>query len=505
MKNGHDKIDDVFRERIGNMESSLPDSFFEETWNKAQAGKTAISGSGWTWQFYVLIPAILIATGVIAFLTIPTAADESGIIASSEKHDYHSTRPSFAANNPTKTIAESTVRNTTEITAPEMQNGKINADIAENKTEISYHQPILKAIPTEKDIENNSSEKYMPTGSNGLASEKITSNEANRTKQKSDPTDEVKQAPAGLSFSFMAPLKPDISNSILSYNLPDYNPQEFPEKKIHRWSAEASMIVSSTYTRLRSLLPETSTLVNARNDALSSSVSSYSGSLLFSFHYNTWLFSGGLSWQSFTEQTDYGMVLTNPQQSYHYYYNGSPYTYIENNNYYLVDSTSFWHYTYVVDSMWHVSDSILGFEIDTTLVNATDSSLLTRFDTADYSRLKASYSLFEIPLYAGFEICRGKWGYGFRGGVIPGILIRQQGSLFDGSQEVYLPSDIFPARKFILSAGVAGYLNFYPSEKMNLFAGPEIKATIINIAKTGSGIHQQWISTGVRGGIRYFF
>ncbi len=285
----------------------------------------------------------------------------------------------------------------------------------------------------------------------------------------------------------------------------EYTGRDISHYDPYRWSADLSVSAHYLNSSIKSLNPETSLLADTRNNALEPGISSYNLSLMLNLHKNSFIASAGINYNMFSELTDYEIVLFNPRTHYDQYYNGTPYTFTFNGNYYQVDSTLYWHYTYVADSVIHVADSVQSYEIDTIPVSVFDSLAITKFDTADYSKLKANYSLIEFPLYAGIEINKGKWGYTFSAGIIPGFLMLRNGSLFNGTEEVLLPNDIFPLRKFVLSGGLKVQFNYYPGTKFMLFAGPEIKGLLINASEKGSGFQQKWYSWGLRGGIRYFF
>jgi hypothetical protein len=492
MKNGHDKIDDVFRQPLGNTQSTLPDSFFEEAWEKYQQEIHVTRGSWLSSKWFFLISASVIITGIIATIAFSSSNEkQSGNRLSQESVMISNNKPgdlplSEKSGDIQKTEKPASVaqmipaedkNNTTALPA------KVNANdrtvIPENKRISADH------INTESYVSGTDQLNHNLFDSETKAGSSISKN--------------INIVPHRIRS-----IETGLSNEDYDISL-DYNNPELTQHNKRIWSAGISSSLLWLNSRINAINPELKTFAASRNDAYLPGFSSVNAGVDISYHSGRYIISAGLNYNQFTENTDYGIFLYNPQQSYLYYYNGSPYTYIQNGQYYLSDTTTYWHYTYVVDSVLHISDSVLTSEITHQVVNAIDSTLATRFDTADYSKLKAKYSLIELPLYAGFEWNHGRWGYGLSAGIIPGMLIRQSGSLFGGEGEVLLPADILPVRKFLLNAGLKFHFSFYPSEKIMIYAGPEMKGNIINAAGKSSGLHQQWLAWGLKGGLRYFF
>lgn len=492
MKNGHDKIDDLFRQRLGSAETELPDAFFEETWEKAQSAKSTPPASWIAGKWWMIITSAILISGAASVMYFTNNTENQG-----------------------QTIA---LRNR-EIAQYNGQQGQAKPLLADSH--ISYDTPSGNTTAADQTPAPKISANYTQSAKDNKSEQNKVLTEPHENSSVQTPVNQTDHSSSQYESSHTADILSAVSieipvlakiNSLFTnlLQVPEFgmvmdyqNPEYRKQKK--QWSAELFSSVHWLSSRINAINPEQQVFAASRNDALLPSFSSFNTGLALNLHTGRYLLSAGITYNCFTEHTDYGIFMYNPQQSYHYYYNGSPYTYISNGQYYLTDTNTYWHYTYVVDSMLHVSDSMLIKEINNTLVNAIDSALMTRFDTADYSKLKAKYSVIELPLYAGFEWNFGRWGYGLSAGVIPGMLIRQSGSLFGGEGEVMLPAGVLPVRKFILNAGAKLHVNFYPSEKMMLFAGPEFKGNILNASGKGAGLHQQWMFYGLRGGIRYFF
>jgi hypothetical protein len=187
--------------------------------------------------------------------------------------------------------------------------------------------------------------------------------------------------------------------------------------------------------------------------------------------------------------------------------NGNPYTFQSGNNYYLVDtSLGYWHYTYVLDSAIHVDDSVWAWETDTTQVWIFDSLYQTAYhDTLDMTRLDVRYSLVEVPLYFGYESTFGRFGYKLQAGILPGLLLRQSGQFYNGSEIVNVPSSLFPASRFCLSGEINVSAIYSLTDQWVISAGPKFKKSILPMKDVQSVWQQSWTQWGIQVGIKYFF
>jgi len=536
MNNGHDKIDDVFREGLNGIKGDLPDSFFEESWAKSSPGKIQTSPASGLSTLYIIIPAAMVILGSVYFFSTEAKIKNAELVSAETSEINYTRSHSGDISTSSADFTENLITdNTNNINEKKSKDIKQNNNVAINEStpnskysEISTNnKEIANAVKTNETTQNNQTvnsikkenltntpvENSINYSSDSENENKVTLNENVSSEtvknSESDLKNEITFATEkyGIISSKMMYVKntEDIKINSPADLLMGFNPAVVSQFNPAFWSAEIYASANYLFSKIKAVNPENDMLAESRQNSLNPGLSSFNYGLLLNYHKRFYILSAGINYNSFTEHTDYGMVLFNPQINYEQYYNGTPYNFTLNGNYYQVDSSSYWHYTYVVDSVLHIADSVQGFEIDTNLVSVFDSLAFSKFDTADYSKLKAKYSLIEIPLYAGIEINRGKWGYAISAGIIPGFLIRQSGSFINGSNEITLPDGLFPMRKFVLSGGLKIQFNYYPGTRLMLFAGPEAKISLINASEKNSGLSQKWYTVGLRGGIRYFF
>ncbi|PKP18938.1 MAG: hypothetical protein CVU05_12470 [Bacteroidetes bacterium HGW-Bacteroidetes-21] len=542
MKNGYDKIDDVFRKPLENLESTPPDEIFEKAFDiSGVAKKTGYSGP-WFSSAIILISGIILLTAAYIFLptennnqaanklqnfsknnntalTENLSSNKTEILQSKENTNQIITpSPTIEKENNSSNILSSTVpvktktnnvttnipsgkthnlTNTNPLIAitsvpvqDEIKTNKNPVDVTQNQTtdiNSNNETPSTQVTPEERFTFNTS--KSTKQNDENILSETVLSNET-------DPYIIHKLHSLKYSGISTVTINPELANFV--------NPDTTKIRFTH-WAVDVSASAHILNTKIKALNPEKQSFTDSREEALKPGLSFFNTSAMITYQHKNLNLSGGISYSQFEEMTDYGMVLTNPVNSFALSYNGTPYTFNSGDNYYLVDTTQYWHYTYMSDSMIHVIDSVQKLDFDTSLVSIYDTLPITLFDTVDFSKLRAQYSLVEFPFWAGIEINKGNWGYSVNAGIIPGILFRRKGSFYNGTSEVMLPSETFPTQKFVLSGGLKLLFHYYPQSQLMLFVGPEIRTSFISSTPKNSGISQKWTSWGINGGIRYFF
>lgn len=227
----------------------------------------------------------------------------------------------------------------------------------------------------------------------------------------------------------------------------------------------------------------------------------------FNLNYKHLIFQGGISYINYTDEFIYKELLVNPRQKYFTYQNDNPYNYVDNGNYYLIDTIGgYWHYTYLLDSIIHVKDSIWIYKTDTQIVNAFDTILGTIYDTSKNKKLINYYSYFEIPVMAGYEIPYKNFDFAIKGGIITSILISANGDNTTQSNDELVPiNGYIPFRKLYFSWIISLQANYLVSECWNLFAEPYYRQGIGSMLKNNTVINHGIRAYGTRFGIKYKF
>jgi len=104
----------------------------------------------------------------------------------------------------------------------------------------------------------------------------------------------------------------------------------------------------------------------------------------------------------------------------------------------LVDTTSYWHYYYIQDSVIHLGDSVWTTEYDSSYSNIYDNVSSTLNDTLKNASWVTGISLFEIPVGAGYRFYAGHMEFNVKGGVILGLQSKLSGHTFLASSSAGL-------------------------------------------------------------------
>lgn len=253
--------------------------------------------------------------------------------------------------------------------------------------------------------------------------------------------------------------------------------------------------------------PETQTFSLLRNDA----VKPVNGYECFGINFNMnnkhFLIQAGISVAKVTDEFTYASLLLHPRQKFVFTQNNNPYNYVDNGNYFLIDTPGgYWHYTYVSDSMIHVSDSIWQSIIDTNLVSIYDSTLKTVYDTLKNKKLRNTYSYFEIPVMVGYEVSLGNFDFALKGGIITSFLINTSGNNTTyNTGELNSISTYLPFEKVFFSGIISVSVNYNITDHWGVYAEPYYRQSLSGMLQNNNILNQRVNAYGARFGLRYKF
>lgn len=189
--------------------------------------------------------------------------------------------------------------------------------------------------------------------------------------------------------------------------------------------------------------------------------------------------------------------LYNPKTSPHVIQSGLESTY---------DSTSFWHYTWAQDSVYHIVDSVWETIIDTTIVSLYDTLSIVRFDTLRSGKATQTVSLFMFPISFGYQIPFGVYEAGISAGFSAGVLTKVSGNLF-GESTLSNPfieaSTRFKANYFVYSWTLSAYLRRSLSDRISIGVSPYYRSGMNFLKNVENGNVNKLNGLGVNFQIRY--
>ncbi|PLW92788.1 MAG: hypothetical protein C0592_09010 [Marinilabiliales bacterium] len=174
--------------------------------------------------------------------------------------------------------------------------------------------------------------------------------------------------------------------------------------------------------------------------------------------------------------------------------------------FWTVDTSSYWHYTYVSDSVIHVSDSVWVTEYDSTLIQQFDTSLVNAYDTLHGAKWSRTSTVFEIPIMIGHKFTFGNQALSLSGGFGTSLLLNTKGKFYNGLYATEPYTEISNESK---SLGFTLLLNmeyeYFIHERMSIQIQPWFRKKIY---ETGSGSENDFqgdFSAGISGGFRIYF
>lgn len=172
----------------------------------------------------------------------------------------------------------------------------------------------------------------------------------------------------------------------------------------------------------------------------------------------------------------------------------------------VYDSTSFWHYTWAADSVYHLVDSVWETTVDTTIISSYDTLAVVRFDTLRSGKAVQNVTLFMVPLSFGYQIPLGIYEAGFSAGVSAGILSKMSGNLF-GESTLSTPfieaSTRFKTNYFVYSWTLSAYLRRSLNDRISIGISPYYRSGINYVKNSESGDINSIKGFGINLQIRY--
>jgi len=215
------------------------------------------------------------------------------------------------------------------------------------------------------------------------------------------------------------------------------------------------------------------------------------------------VFKAGLSYSNIGEKLSGKIFLNNPYNTTSINYNGGYYETIINGNYYDIDSTSYYHYTYTQDSIIHVSGSTLAWDTHNRPVDVLDTVNITKYDTIPETVLYNKIRYVQVPLSVGYAFPFGRFGCTILATVTPGYFVKVNGSQMSVTNypaiEPYSKNTI---KKFALSAGIGVEFNYHLNETLIIGIEPFYRKSILGMYNKDYKLNQNANSYGFRLSIR---
>lgn len=173
----------------------------------------------------------------------------------------------------------------------------------------------------------------------------------------------------------------------------------------------------------------------------------------------------------------------------------------------LVDTTSYWHYYYIQDSVIHVGDSVWTTEYDSSYNNIYDNVSSILNDTLKNASWETSISLFEIPVGAGYRFYAGHMEFNVKGGVILGIQSKLSGHTFLASSTAGLVpiTECYSTKSLQYSWYLSATAIRPLSEKWALMLSPSWRSSIKGFKGNEGIATRSYNAWGLGLGLRYEF
>ncbi len=237
-----------------------------------------------------------------------------------------------------------------------------------------------------------------------------------------------------------------------------------------------------------------------KTNNISVSTNEPSGSIAITLQYNFkhWFFETGLAYSLLQTRQKADVLCYNPRDIHEQILIGQNI---------LIDTNSYWHYYYILDSVIHVGDSVWTTEFDTTINNIYDNLNYTAFDTMKNVSWKSSISLFEIPLGLGYRFYAGHMEFNVKGGIILGIASQLRGNTWmeNTSAGLVALSESYATKGLQFSWYVSATAIKPLDERWAIMLSPSWRSSI-NGFKGNEGIPtRSYHSWGIGLGLRYSF
>jgi len=218
------------------------------------------------------------------------------------------------------------------------------------------------------------------------------------------------------------------------------------------------------------------------------------------YHYKNMFLESGLQYSHFQMKESGDQLLYNPQNIVTQTYAGQLQ---------VIDSSSFWHSTFVVDSLVHFIDSIWETNYDTTVTDIYIPVTSTKYDTLKgHHSWKANISMIEIPLLVGYRFSIARTELSLKAGILFGIITESGGYTYYKSSPTGLLriSDAYSTRKIQCSYIIAASINRFITEHWSLEFTPYMRSSLIGLKTKVEGIpSRNYMAWGLGVGFRYKF
>ncbi len=177
------------------------------------------------------------------------------------------------------------------------------------------------------------------------------------------------------------------------------------------------------------------------------------------------------------------------------------------NQFWQVDTTGYWHYTYASDTIVHVVDSVWAYDYDSLLVQTFDSTAAKLYDTLQNVQWKREIKMVEIPLMFGRTFFLKRFSIGIEGGIGCGILYVSEGTYYNGitAQQPFTAMNNIASKKLVCSFIGRGTVSYNISERMAIELSPWCRQMLTPIQFNETQDTRKPWSAGLSAGFRYFF
>lgn len=232
---------------------------------------------------------------------------------------------------------------------------------------------------------------------------------------------------------------------------------------------------------------ESQSISQGLSKILTSNISYNNWTLLMGCSYITSSFKAGITFRTFSESFIYSDFALKPLHELQQIYNGTPWSFTFNNEYFYIDSTSgYFHYYYLQDSVTHIIDSSWQSIYDTSLVNIFDTVTVITEQMMKYRKKDFTYRIFEFPVIYTYRYPIGRWAIDMGIGVIPGIINATPRYYYNGFYFENL--NAYKAfNKFVLSASCMLGVRYWLNEKSSVFVNAGYKKGFSSVNSHAEG------------------
>lgn len=173
-----------------------------------------------------------------------------------------------------------------------------------------------------------------------------------------------------------------------------------------------------------------------------------------------------------------------------------------------IDSTGYWHYSYIADSVIHFVDSVWNWSVDTTIVHVFDTNYVNKSDTMKNINWTTHFQQISVPLLLGRKFTAGRFQLTLLGGVSLGIIKANHGYVLYSEQSPYpfrTLRSVFPENYFTISAVGTLSAGYFINERTLIELKPFFiyQLNKMKIQEQNNDIHFQRF--GVSAGLRFYF